>query len=1036
MKPVQLQFSGLNSYRTLQVVNFEQLGADGLFGIFGPTGSGKSSILDAITLALYGGVDRASNNTRGIIHQLEKSLEVSFTFELGGERYLAERRYERNPKDLEAAVAKQARLRRLDSDGEEVLASKPQEVTVKVEEILGIGRDEFSRAVVLPQGKFDQFLRLTGGERAAMLEHLFNLEQFGEGLVAKVKNETLVLTQQLQRVEGEEQGLGDCSEEAVNQAILDFKIRHDEYMVTQKAFETIDKSYREAEAVRELFFKRKTTAEKIIQLELEEAKMADKQSRLDAAERSEPLRELISRQKDLNEKIGAESIILQSKNSSRCDAVTKHEAVNEELKIAETEYNQKLPELQERKANYQGAREKQKKLKDIQQNVDQKKKELAGLGDKNANTAKEIAACKNLCHDTKTALDILQQERTPFIVNPDEKEFIEFALTVLARLEESEKCLQESKENYMKRKSQNEDRWAILIAKVHEMLPDQPVLAGDNIEKYSKLLLDEAEKDLDGVRKVKQQALIMNSAAELVKELHEGEPCPVCGSREHPLPASSNDGTEEIEHAIDKAENRLREIRSWEGQLLKAWHDWNTNESLVAESQELAEKAEKNLQIWHAEFENTRRTYERDQLRIRKQEFSDFEKRLHIIDQKRETMQKAQEELRGRLQTLNDSFQNDKINEATIQEALKSLQSQCDDIAEEINQVTGGKDLDDLIREMLQTYNRLQETVESAKRQEREIRTAAEKLAREIAALDATLKANRREFADVDERLNKGLIEAGFTDVRQAESALLSSVDRQAIRGELEVYRNALAIVRDEMRKLDQEIDGRPFEEELFEQLKKKRQELSETVERFKEGVTLAKNKLEEIREKQERWYELQRQKTLAIKRRSLAEDLANLLRGRKFVSFLAQEHLRDMTLEASYQLGRLTGQRYALELIRDKDCEFVIRDDYNGGNRRTINSLSGGEIFLTSLALALALSSKIQLRGKYPLGFFFLDEGFGTLDEEKLDKVMNALEKLHDKNRMVGVISHVRELKERLPRYLEVTAAGEDGSGSRVRSS
>jgi exonuclease SbcC len=88
----------------------------------------------------------------------------------------------------------------------------------------------------------------------------------------------------------------------------------------------------------------------------------------------------------------------------------------------------------------------------------------------------------------------------------------------------------------------------------------------------------------------------------------------------------------------------------------------------------------------------------------------------------------------------------------------------------------------------------------------------------------------------------------------------------------------------------------------------------------------------------------------------------------------------------------------------------------------------------MTSLALALALSSKIQLRGKYPLGFFFLDEGFGTLDEEKLDKVMNALEKLHDRKRMVGVISHVKELQERLPCYLEVAAAGEDGGGSRIR--
>ena len=127
MKPIKLEFSGLNSYRGRQVIDFEKLGADGLFGIFGDTGSGKSSILDAITLALFGSVDRADNNTRGIINQLEKALEVSFEFELGGDRYRVERLYERRAKDPDSAEAKRARLRRSVSDGEEVLASRPQE---------------------------------------------------------------------------------------------------------------------------------------------------------------------------------------------------------------------------------------------------------------------------------------------------------------------------------------------------------------------------------------------------------------------------------------------------------------------------------------------------------------------------------------------------------------------------------------------------------------------------------------------------------------------------------------------------------------------------------------------------------------------------------------------------------------------------------------------------------------------------------------------------------------------------------------------
>ena len=110
------------------------------------------------------------------------------------------------------------------------------------------------------------------------------------------------------------------------------------------------------------------------------------------------------------------------------------------------------------------------------------------------------------------------------------------------------------------------------------------------------------------------------------------------------------------------------------------------------------------------------------------------------------------------------------------------------------------------------------------------------------------------------------------------------------------------------------------------------------------------------------------------------------------------------------------------------------MRDDANGGVRRPVNSLSGGETFLTALALALALSTQIQLRGESPLEFFFLDEGFGTLDADLLETVMNTFEKLHLQNLTIGIISHLPELKNRLARRLVVTPAEAGGVGSTVK--
>jgi exonuclease SbcC len=147
-----------------------------------------------------------------------------------------------------------------------------------------------------------------------------------------------------------------------------------------------------------------------------------------------------------------------------------------------------------------------------------------------------------------------------------------------------------------------------------------------------------------------------------------------------------------------------------------------------------------------------------------------------------------------------------------------------------------------------------------------------------------------------------------------------------------------------------------------------------------------------------------------------------DLVRGNKFVEYVALTHLKYIALDASERLMDITNHRYSLEL--DAKGNFIICDHYNGGVKRDTKTLSGGETFLTALSLSLALSSQIQLKGKTNLEFFFLDEGFGTLDGELLDTVMSSLEKLFEQKLTVGIISHVDELKNRVPIKLIVKPA------------
>ena len=205
MRPIMLQISGLQSYREKQEIDFRQLCDGGCIWYFWPTGSGKSSILDAMTLALYGKVERASGGTQAIMNHAEQTLFVSFTFELTNatstERYRVERQFKRcRDVTVNNTVSRLIELAEPDAV---VLADKAGDVTQGVQQILGLSMADFTRAVVLPQGKFAEFLQLTGKDRRAMLQRLFHLELYGDELSAKISRRLKETDSSLKQVTAE-----------------------------------------------------------------------------------------------------------------------------------------------------------------------------------------------------------------------------------------------------------------------------------------------------------------------------------------------------------------------------------------------------------------------------------------------------------------------------------------------------------------------------------------------------------------------------------------------------------------------------------------------------------------------------------------------------------------------------------------------------------------------------------------------------------------------------------------------------------------
>ena len=187
MKPIRLKIKGLNSFLEPQEIDFQTLAKDGLFGIFGPTGSGKSTLLDGITLALYGTTARNSSN---YIHVSTDKAFVEYLFsvkEKAETLYRVTRSFKRSKEG--GIRSDSARLTRLSEEGEQVLADRVGTVNELCRSIIGLNKDDFFRTVVLPQGKFSEFLKLEGKQRNEMLERLFGLEKYGQQLAELIKKQ-------------------------------------------------------------------------------------------------------------------------------------------------------------------------------------------------------------------------------------------------------------------------------------------------------------------------------------------------------------------------------------------------------------------------------------------------------------------------------------------------------------------------------------------------------------------------------------------------------------------------------------------------------------------------------------------------------------------------------------------------------------------------------------------------------------------------------------------------------------------------------
>ncbi len=1168
MKPIKLEVKGLNSFIDKQVVEFDKLTERGLFGIFGPTGSGKSTILDGITLALYGDIARKSSN---YINTNCDGVYVSYEFQITGnevKRYRVDREFKRDNKSG-GIRNKSSKIIDITGGVENVLEEKAKAVTSKCEEIIGLKLDDFMRTVVLPQGKFSEFLKLEGKERRNMLERLFNLRKYGDDLSSKLSFEIRKEKDKMNVLEGQLKGYEGISEEALKAKEEEIKEINLSIKSKEELLNKIKKEFEEAEKVwntqKELYDKR-----------IEEESLVS---------RSEEIKSFKERVEISNK---ADKVIVFINN---LEEILK-EINKEDLKF--NELNKKLEELinlrEENKLKFEEvSKKKEEKLPDLRlkkEKLLESQKERDILFEIKADGVKLKEACKKIFEDRSkcdTKLNSIEENekrlneelkekeerKEELFVHEEFKNKINSGLFILSSYEGLDKQFNEIKseevelkkyiKNLTEDKEKSEKDLKVKIEslgktrdKLESLLKETPgdsnsilekqIKLGEYREKINKykeiknsleeslksknnfeeklkafenqkLLLEKEVRELkEYINKVKVEEL----AHKLRENLVEGECCPVCGSTHHELNKvekinleESNEKTTLLESKEEKLKELILEFSKIEATLeyenkkieelnisieevgevneerLKSLEEeFNTLKDKIEEFNLKKENLEKDLEKLKEEKNNLENIFnkaevilcekivrekeigskvkeldkelklknselnsiknelkiediklENDLILKKEKEKNLLEKEIRILRTQLEESNKIKDELREKRDALKENYLSQKSlldgkvevyreKERMIKGSLKGLI----DEALPIEKI----DIKGLLEDLQLEIDYIEKAYLNLSEEKEKLEKAFNNMNQEVAVTKERVNSLNLRKENEEKKVNLALEEEGFKTILEVKEGILSKDEKEKLKILIEEYHNNLIKVRANIELLIKKLNGKSLTEEEWTRVLQEKNNTEKELKEVEELKIRLVTESESIKKKLEEQRDILHIKAKQEHKLALLSDLEKLFKGKKFVEFIAANQLKYISIEASKKLKDITNGVYGLEV--DENGKFIIRDYKNGGAERDASTLSGGETFLASLALALSLSSQIQLKGTAPLELFFLDEGFGTLDDNLLDVVMSSLERLHHERLSVGIISHVESIKNRVPVKLILTPAEAGIGGSKVK--
>lgn len=1042
MRPIKLTMSAFGPYGGLEIIDFDQFREHNIFVVTGKTGSGKTTIFDGICYALYGkasGGDRDGESLRSHFNKGDRLTYVELEFEIRGQKYFIRRvpRQMRPKKSGEGLTEQNPEAEFKGPDGKFV--SGVERVNDAIISLLGLNYNQFCQIIMIPQGEFRELLLAESKDREAIFRKIFGTYQFQaiqDILDKKAKELKTVLNDLEQRQKIYIKSIDCGGVENLSSLVNAENINVNGVREELESFIIKDESQ-----------------EKVL-----EGDIAKLDGELDKLNRDLTFGMEINNRFKEEEEAKKHKISLEEKIETYKEEELKLQKGRKALNIKATEDNCKK--------RWQAMKQNQEEVIKAQKALETAK---AGLVTAQENISSEEAK-EPKRQELTESLAILKKDRDKVIEYDRKKSELKDKENILKQKEEQKNQCAITIEKLNK----NIDKWLTELEKSQKAAIEYAncsVEIGKRQEKYSKL--DKLEKEFWDLREITtkyhkeknrfeqievlykkakltyeemEELFLKGQAGLLAKGLKEGAPCPVCGALNHPRPAHIIQGTpteEELKQAKEDFSSKDKEHK----ESLNMLTELSTKEKAQKASieklrDELCHSLEDMPGLDDKGIENYLKKImktERTQIELLKSKIGELEELKNLETELKEAIDKAKE----RLKQEEDSYEKIKQEHIELCARINGLKELIEKMTKELPEgVETVYALENLISNKEKEYGIMEESLKKAREAFRnaEIFHAMSQTA--LSEKNKALDLTKKEYEEALDKLDEDILKAGFEGREDYKLSRMEESAIEALERGIKSFNEELKSAQDRHEKAAKEISGLKIVDilELKNKVNEKKQ-AKEILEGQKMRLFARLEKNRDIRQN------LDKVKTMINKQEEVygkISHLANMAKGSNseklsFERYVLAAYFDDIIEAANMRLKPMTDGRFELSRIQEKqkgsaqqglDLEVY---DYYTGLPRHVKVISGGESFKASLSLALGLSDVVSANaGGISIDTMFIDEGFGTLDSESLEKSIQCLLELQQSGKLVGVISHVEELKERIRARIEISS-GITGSSAKV---